>query len=291
MRFKFHVPAITLLILSLTLPGSAPRKTRAATQDKKSGSPVAGIFRVTLNGFKVNHESDDDILEGDGKRDEVYLRADVWVLKRDGSVPYRGSPRTLLMGDINRQTYPPRIQAGSASDKGGLRTNDKWPSNEPWRRVTDPLPDRLPMLLWEGSLVQGENMVVIVPTVWEWDSSNPSDSEIYWDSSDGVISLFEAIRNTYRYVIEKQLSDFLFSPGAINFASTAGTRPIGIRPIQARGDPSRFLPKVLTLTYDAALTAARSTPSNTGSGVIALNYADQRDHGDYTLFVQIEQVH
>src|SRR3989442_3865847 len=272
-------------------PDVAHLRGRDVMQEKKSYSPHAeGIFRVTLNGFKVNHESDDDILERDGKRDEVYLRADVWVLKRDGSVPYHGSPRSLLMGDVNRQNDPPRIQAGWASDKGGLRTNDKWPTDEHWRRVTDPLPDRLPMLLWQGSLVHGENMAVIIPTVWEWDNREPSSSEVFWDGQEGVVSLFEAIRNRYRYAVANQLRDFLYSQGAVNFSSTAGTRPIGIRPIHASGDPSRFLPKVLTLTYDAALTAARSTPSNTGYGVIALNYADQRDHGDYTLFVQVEQV-
>src|SRR5439155_2463282 len=183
MRFRFTLITTALSVVSLLFPGLAHLKGNNATQDK-GGPPAAGVFRVVLNGFKVNHESDDDILEGDGKRDEVYLRADVWVLNRDGSVPYRHSPRSVLMGDINNQSDPRRIAAGTASDDGGLRTNDKWPINEPWRRVRSPLADRTPMLLWEGQLSRGENMAVIIPTVWEWDSRDPSTSEISWDGSD-----------------------------------------------------------------------------------------------------------
>src|SRR5436189_2844106 len=186
------LPALTrvvttvLLTTSLVFPSLAYLKTNGAMRDRKSASgPPAGVFRVVLNGFKVNHESDDDILEGDGKRDEVYLRADVWVLNRDGSVPYRRSPRSVLMGDINNQSDPPRIAAGTASADGGLRTNDKWPISEPWRRVRNPLPNRPPMLLWEGSLQRGESMAVIVPTVWEWDSRDPSESEISFETGMG----------------------------------------------------------------------------------------------------------
>src|SRR2546426_7520653 len=102
MQFRIKSLTIALLTTLLMFPGLVHPRLAGARQEKKSASQPAGVFRVTLNGFKVNHETDDDILEGDGKRDEVYLRADVWVLKRDGSVPYRGSVRSALMGDVNR---------------------------------------------------------------------------------------------------------------------------------------------------------------------------------------------
>ena len=269
-------------------PGPSFLKGRDATQDKKAASPAAGLFRVVLNGFKVNHESDDDILEGDGKRDEVYLRADVWVLNRDGSVPYRRSPRSVLMGDINNQNNPRRIAAGTASDDGGLRTNDKFPINEPWRRVRDPLPDRPPMLLWEGTLVQGENMAVIIPTVWEWDSRDPSESEIAWDRQTTL--WFDNSRRSYADSIGgRPLPNNLeLSRPYFNLAIIPGTRPIGIQ--RAGGDYIGLSPRVLILTYAFAQQVVRTSPGNTGLGVIALNYDDQRDQGDYTLYVQVEQI-
>jgi len=52
----------------------------------------------------------------------------------------------------------------------------------------------------------------------------------------------------------------------------------------------RIRPAVFTLTYDAALQATMNSPDNLGLGIFAVNYADGSDHGDYTLYVQIEQI-
>jgi hypothetical protein len=294
MRSKMTMALMTLMVAAfVSFGGAVPSGSNVANGQKNSKAkppestkPQAGLFRVVLNGFEVNNESDDDILERDGKRDEVYLRADVWTINRDGSVPYRRSPRSVLMGDINNQDNPPRIVAGTASDEGGLRTNDKWPINEPWRRVRNPLPDRPPMLLWEGTLVQDGNMVMILPTVWEWDSRDPGQIEVQYDQR--ISSWFEGLRLRCPLLIERRSSsgqelrnDLVFLGGR------SGTRPIGINYV---GNSTAIILRPLTLTYDAALLAARSTPSNVGYGVLAINYRDGQDHGDYTLYVQVEQI-
>lgn len=290
MRSKMIMAFVTLLVAAfLSFGGAVPSGSNVANgqKDTKAKAPagLSGFFRVVLNGFKVNHESDDDIFEGDGKRDEVYLRADVWMLNRDGSVPYRRSPRSVLMGDINNQNNPPRIAAGTASDDGGLRTNDKWPISEPWRRVRNPLPDRPPMLLWEGTLVQGENMVVILPTVWEWDSRDPSPSETAYDGL--VDGWFNGGKRDLTVAIEhKSTANLVFQKDIMFHREKGGTRPIGMY----SGGNIGLLLRELSLTYDAALEAARSTPSNVGYGVFAINYHDHEDHGDYTLYVQVEQI-
>lgn len=261
--------------------------------DQKKGKDslsvsVQGTFRIVLNGFKVNHESDDDIFEGDGKRDEVYLRAEVFVLDRNRRVMLRRNLRSVLMGDVNNQSDPPRIRAGSASGDGGLRTNDKWPISEPWRRVTNPLSDRPPMLLWEGTLVRGDNMVVITPTVWEWDSRDPSPTEIEWDGQvdhwfiaehSRLLSSNIAEFDDYRFALSDR--DQIFRGG------TNGTRPIGI---DHGPNGSHLRVHSLELTYDRALQMVTSAPFNLGYGLVALNYTDAQDHGDYTLYIQVEQV-
>jgi len=310
MRMKIILLARVLILSIIVAPFSAFSQSTPKPEKPNAGAPAEGLFRVVINGFKVNHESDDDILEGDGKRDEVYLRADTWVLNRNRTVPYHRTPRSRLMGDINNQGNPPRIRAGTGSDDGGLRTNDTFPTPEPWLRVRAPLTDRLPMLLWEGVLRRGENMAVIIPTIWEWDSRDPSESEIAWENgtdpqwriyvgAEGVNAVFDAQKWTFAQSIETHSTGAILSDSSFTLilGSIAGTRPIGIeRPpnLVGRGGESRSMirirPAVFTLTYDAALRATINSPANVGLGVFALNYVDQSDHGDYTLYVQIEQI-
>src|SRR4051794_18100688 len=78
--------------------------------------------------------------------------------------------------DINLRDwqYPSpgyRIKAGAASSLGGIPTGDRFPSAAPWLRTAPISADRPTMLVFEGELVQGQNGVVIAPTIWEWDGS------------------------------------------------------------------------------------------------------------------------
>ena len=152
-----------------------------------------GRFRVILTGFSVNRQTNDHILEADGKGDEVYILAEVaqydgvwslhgqvWtdrersglpVLSARGKLKLRRSLASVLMGDANNQEAP-RIKAGSAGDMGGFRTGDRFPTSEPWRLTGTPSANRLPMLLWEGDLRRDNDLVIIIPTIWEWDGGN-----------------------------------------------------------------------------------------------------------------------
>jgi hypothetical protein len=133
------------------LPDSGPR-VRTPT-----GSTVypPGKYRISISGFTVNHQTDDDFLQLDGKGDEVYFS--IQILKTDPSGTLNTSwqasklVETPVIGDKNG--FPDRIAAGSASDLGGLRTGDQ---------VRLPTP----FVLWEGTLSGG---LLITPTVWEWD--------------------------------------------------------------------------------------------------------------------------
>jgi hypothetical protein len=70
---------------------------RAGAAQSPGGSRTRGFFRVTLNGFKVNHESDDDILEGDGRGDEIYITTNLWTLHRDGTYQAYRQSRTASL--------------------------------------------------------------------------------------------------------------------------------------------------------------------------------------------------
>jgi len=292
---------VALLVLSAAIvvgqTGSA--KEKELRKESVDLSPdTVGRFRVTLTGFTVNRQTDDNILEADGKGDEVYVVAELAQydsyyeygrrpgFSEDnilislggnngfhgrGNLTLRKSLFSVLMGDINNQRNPPRIQAGSASNLGGLRTGDRFPSNEPWNLNGTPLPDRLPMLLWEGELRRGQDFVMIIPTIWEWDGANP---QLRSQFTQDVNYYFT--QSTYRD------DGFVWRAFAGGDVAGAGDRPIGMLGIYG------WVPQGLTLNFDTALRAAISSPSRIGTGVAEIRYAAETE--DYSLYFKVERL-
>src|SRR5258708_33206070 len=107
MRVRTVQSCVFILILML-FTDSIYRKTSMAAQ---TAPPQRGTFRVTLNGFRVNNESDDDILEGDGRGDEIFITANIWAISSDGTAHELGGKQTKVMGDDRWR--PQRILAWS----------------------------------------------------------------------------------------------------------------------------------------------------------------------------------
>jgi hypothetical protein len=112
---------------------------------------ATGTYRVSINGFSVNSQTWDDALQWDGKGDEIYLRTKVVKLNRAGASLYESESLSATMGDT--QGYAGRVQAGSLKDNGGLRTDDKFPTDAPWLQSTPPNLYRNypPMKLWRAT--------------------------------------------------------------------------------------------------------------------------------------------
>jgi hypothetical protein len=139
-----------------------------------------GKYRVSILGFKVNNETFDNPVETDGKRDEVYVTADVQAFDSlDAPVGSPRSIRTFTYGDVNNAAWQNsqneyyRIKAGTASALGGLKTGDGYPNGvDPWRRTTPNDYDRLlPLLVWQGELIEDVNSVAIAPAIMESDDT------------------------------------------------------------------------------------------------------------------------
>ena len=137
-----------------------------------------GKYQVAVLGFKVNNETFDNPVETDGKRDEVYVTADVQQFDSlDAPVGTPKSLRTFTYGDVNNTAWQNsqnefyRIKAGTASPLGGLKTGDGYPNGvDPWRRTTPNVYDRLlPLLVWQGELIEDINSVAIAPAIMESD--------------------------------------------------------------------------------------------------------------------------
>jgi hypothetical protein len=252
--------------------------------------PQSARFRVTLNGFTVNHDTYDHALGYDGQGDEVYIIADAVHFNGAGSVLARRNLQTPIMGEANGQGE--RIQAGHATDRGGLRTGNSFPPTEPWRQSGDLSERQLPLLLWEGMLQRdgtgaGTTAVLIVPTIWERDEL-PEFVNTYKSNLDarlaGYLRTLSASDASLEHLIAgaAPFGDFIVGT-PINLASH--DRPIGT---STAANP---WPKRLLLTYDIAQQAATSTRDGLGTGIFRVRYQDSEDlGGDYTLYIQIERL-
>ena len=163
------VPAGRLAPAVVAEPAPAP--VSAVPAAPAAPMPVSGRYRVVANGFTVIHESFDDQLSRDGKYDEVYggftmLHYD----RKTGDVLDRDLRRTKVLGDI--QNFPDRLRAGSASGSGGLRAGDSYPDagHARFRGGVEPNSQTFPFKVWEGTLTDGADAAVILPTMWEQDN-------------------------------------------------------------------------------------------------------------------------
>jgi hypothetical protein len=281
-------------------------------------------FRVSVSGFTVNNETIDDGTEFDGARDEVFIAGQTRVHGKDGTVLSSSDvQKSRIMGS---PLTPDRVQAGSARGshiynfwrQGGLQTGDSFPSSTPWQRSGELKDNEVPMKLWEGDLVQGENLALVTPTVWEHDPQN------LWNSIKKPIENWLPGWAKETIQLTNEIANALFSGGGSNVpvgsdqsslfksgrqlfgdsalgaevivrgggSQDAKDRPIGM--IDRGGKNYIFDPKVLPLTYDLANVLSQTDVSGKGKGVVALRYKDDPSasdlKGDYTMYLKIEQV-
>ena len=258
--------------------------------------PLASSFRVTLNGYRVDHQTRDDALERDGVGDEVSLVLGLATVDSSGRFdPLRwGNIFSSLMGQQPRN----EIRAGTGSDRGGLITGDGFPTATPWRRFTPINPGIPPNILFEGELTQGENAALIIPTIWEWDNTGALRTAF----ADALERDRPAITSTVRRLISGSSptpESFILQGSALGIGNTVtlGHGPLGLgqvddRPIGMRALDGNygFTPQALVLTYNSAREMARAD-FGVGRGVIPVRYQDDRTlEGDYTLFIQVEEI-
>jgi hypothetical protein len=215
-----------------------------------------GRYRVTVNGFRVNHERKDDTFQDDGKHNEIHVTVSAREYNPDGTVagPERMA-RSRTHGDINHPDWQKpgsenyRYRAGSASTLGGLVTGDGFPDQaQPWlRRSAATSTETFPLFVWEGYLAKGGKKVQLIPTVFE--------------------DTFEQNQR----------------------------RPIGVYGFDSNNQ-GRFVPTVIDLSFDAAeqiLATAVDPNSPVPAGIIAVRYQDVAKYkleGDFTVYLQVERI-
>ena len=289
--------------------GRSNARAPAGTTNKASA--LRGRYRVTINGFTVHHETKDDALQLDGKRDEVYVTARVAVVDKTRRIRRSTVVETKVMGDTNGHSG--RVRAGSASRRGGIRTGDDVPAAQPWRMHGAPRGDRLPLAVWEGELVKGENSVVVIPVLWEHDGRKSAYQR--WRNSANLRSL--TTKEVLRRILTSR-NKLLFDLAELKIEARRWLsltqeilgdkmdRPIGLKKTVQRRSAAgtvravtrghgattlTFSPKALILNYDTAEFALKDNMGGKGFGVISIRYTDHPDlEGDYTLYLQVQRL-
>ena len=285
----------TIVMLSCVSINAQPgSKKDTKGQPEPNSSARRAHYRVTLLGLTAHSQTWDHALQADGKDDEVYIVSDVRVFNRAGAeIQAPSTTRSQVMGDTNGFTY--RVKAGSASDRGGIKTGDSFPDNTPWVRRGAINRDRPPMMIWEGDLVADQNAAVIIPTIWEWDGGE--DMFTGWRrtiAANGAAIAGAVVTVAYGPAAGAGVATALqlALPAASNFlgdvVGNASDRPIGA--VKSGSGSWTFTPQVITLTYEIAENTI-ANDSGRGRGVVSVNYKDSPElRGDYTLYLQVERL-
>jgi hypothetical protein len=260
-------------------------------------SPVAPLharFRVTLNGFTVNHQTNQGLLT---------LWDAVTFYPSWQTVNLAGEPYLTHRQETSTIGWTPqnRVQGGRGSTRGGLQTGDGFPTQTPWQR-TVPVNERYgpatipPTVYFESEIIQNTTAAYLIPTIWVVDGPNDMDLMGAYASqtSHDLPALGRAVANIIRGPQPLTLTSYLRSGASMGLNNTmrlaigvSQERPIGMQPER---DQFGFVPQVLVFTYDSAEYMSR-TNFGFGVGVVPVRYVDPQGFaGDYTLYFQVERI-
>jgi hypothetical protein len=296
-------------------PAPASGVTAAPPAGSKPPLPPPIRYRLVASAFIVNHQTLDDVTERDGRGDEIFIRADWYDYRNFGRYMARATAWSQVFGE--RSTYRAgsgKPGPGSADGQpGGLVTNDVYPPHQDvFEAKPSPRRGDLPVVLWEGTLRLGD-AVLIVPSIWEWDSPKTSVSESAWQR--GLDRQARSLHLGQSGAAGEGAHGPSFVDGAIHTRDLIqplmifddGNRPIGalIHGSASRAAPAGMPIDALVLTYDSARRAAEgarmfgaSITNADGtvtsaeypgpSGGFTISFADPPQlEGIYTLYLRL----
>lgn len=248
----------------------------------------AGRIRISFAGFDCVKETVDDMLERDGKGDEVYFNFGFTLADRNGRTKLTYEKKTPEYGDATAP-WTNRVRVGSRTDvfggnRGGIKSGDNYRCND---------------IVGEYDMADGD-ILTIVPTGWEvdpvadnWNVFAANMAGLYQTLNQKVAPLMITF-----HALTGDLGGLIFTSTSLGVSKIQraggdqgangkpGTRPIGM---DLNGD---FAPKLLVLNTPNLSTIINSN-FGYGKGVVAVNYNEEaignyRDHGNYSILLKIE---
>ena len=254
-----------------------------------------GRYRITVNGFRsLQATNDDPILHRDGKGDEIFVAVFVGSDLTSARRLDRKVVRSRVYGDINR--FPERILAGSSSPTGGIGPGNAVPATAGAALLPVlATPDRLPLLVWEGMLWDGDFGMAVAPSIWEWDG----DDTNYQSWSGWLLGT----RYDWLDVLTKELKPEplrSYGIGPRLDADTLGIRiddsfgkdlPIGYSNVGMISLTSSARPWFSTSAYLMNRTNIERLLGSNQTAILKTNFRGLGGvGGDYDLFLQIERL-
>jgi len=304
-------PPATMLVAPAPPPASVIGvvTTTTTTATGMVTTLVTGRYRVTVTGVQVGRQTVDDPIDRDGKADEIYA-ANVIIRVNRTTGSRNAAPifvKSREYGDIGTGQWPLRIRAGTALPSGGIIGGNAVPIGFiPSSPAGAPSGETFPFTLWEGSLTDQGEAVVLIPSLWERDIDDVAFKNYTgnWLSNRTPFLESDYMKNQYS---STALMATVGPADAGTFAlAAAGTtftqpiygvyawpalsltspvdRPIGLGTIYgALGYQERVI--VLTREKLASLAVGASTDLQ-----IPLIEAGLGTDGIYTVFVRIERI-
>lgn len=257
-------------------------------------------YRCSINGFWCRNETWDDALNWDGKHDEVFIAVNTKVADGTGAIHQSYDSLSEVMGDTWQ--IPNRVLAGSASPNGGIVSGDKFPSSTPWVRSGSLNTLRYPPYqIWEGNLTSNQEVVLLTPTIWEWDPGagfwngwlawQVGVDQAYGTRAKEIVGGVWPVAKPVFDAVSLGLQTANTLAGLWSPLGQSQNRPIGIQRDPNNNQGFLFNPAVIAITYDTAEYIVNNNLNGLGNGVLEITYVDDPYlRGVYSIFVQIERV-
>ncbi len=146
--------------------GIAPPRQGSTGSSARTGTAQQDVpgkkarFRITINGFRIFAQK--GILPRRGHT--YYIAAKVLKYSQRGAILSNVTKVTKVIG--NTKKFSGAIKGGTATKNGGFRNGDVYPGSIPYL-ASNAYSDRLPLLVWEGELAEGGDVVIVEPALWE----------------------------------------------------------------------------------------------------------------------------
>ncbi len=268
-----------------------------------------GKYRLVALGFQVLQQSPDDLLDKDGRGNEVYVAAAVTVTNRTLSMPQVNTVRGGSYGDVGNsgKAFGRRYQAGSASRAGGLATGDIVPVGLNLGAPTSTVSTTaFPVVLWEGRL-NDQGMVVVHPTLWEEDLEQTAYNKWVGHVTAAAQGGYGALRADLAAITSLRdggalgpatgdavvgcQDDIMYVPLPNHCPAHGQDRPLGLVPSYSA---AVFHDRLGVLTQASIEAALKTTGPRPGAApgviIVPLLETGREAKGSYELYLRVERL-
>jgi hypothetical protein len=257
--------------------------------------PGNGKVKIYLRTISCIKESSDDILDFDGKGNEVFVTLFYSVAASNGTTRYINKITSAVYGDVNGR--PGRYKAGTAGNSGGIKAGDVIYANPNTEAMMPTGDERFKGQFMFDAELGPTDIITVVPVLWEWDSDAKNTQNSFESFLSGSFNSINVHTAPIAQRFNTASSPFIYSDGT-NCIDLAGMSRIlqGVNGF----DGNRPLGMALNGTYNPNMFVMNQTILNNWRSVTDLykeecrfNYNESylgntRDHGNYDITIHID---